>query len=228
MLPVLFVFCFFVVWFSSFAVFWQSSLFLRVGLCDKFSGANFCFLFFVFFSASFCFWWGLAYVFVYYFASSPWKFAKKFSSCQVLFLLARSLCLRVWVDDVFVVSLLSLFSFSFTQERKLRANRTPHPPPPHVLFVFFLFFFCPRRVGLFACSGRASFLFWLFSSGCHSGPRALFGLSRDFSEAFFLDARRQRRLLDSFLWSFVFPVLWCLRPRAFLDARVGARRRRGR
>ena len=37
--------CFFSVWFLSFAVFWQSSLLLRVGYCEKFSGANFCFCF---------------------------------------------------------------------------------------------------------------------------------------------------------------------------------------
>ena len=45
-----FLTCVFVVWFLSSAVFWQSSLLLKVGLCDKFSGANFCFLLSVFWS----------------------------------------------------------------------------------------------------------------------------------------------------------------------------------
>ena len=59
MLSVFFI-CVFFVCFAPFAVFWQSSLLLRVGLRDKFSGANFCFrsLF-----GSLCFWCGFAYGF---------------------------------------------------------------------------------------------------------------------------------------------------------------------
>ena len=197
------------VWFLSFAVFWRSSILLRVGLCDKFSGANFCF------SLSFCglvFLVGFCLCFLRIFLQvRPGNALKKFSSCQVLFFLVRSLCLRVWVDDVFVVSLPSLFSF-----QRERSGLTGHHTPPRTCCWFFPFLFsvpaalvCSPVLAVRPfCSG--------VSLGCHSGPRAFFGFSRDFSDASFLDARRQRRLLDSFLWSFVFPVLWCLRLHTFL------------
>ena len=91
-----------------------------------------------------------------------------------LVFLSRSLCLRVWVDDVFcVVSLLSLFLF---EEIELRANRTPHTPPARVV-VFLFFFFCPRRFVLFACFGRASFLFWGFFGVPFWAPRVFWILS---------------------------------------------------
>ena len=91
----------------SFAVFWRSSLLLRVGLCDKFSGANFCFcsLF-----GSLCFWCGFAYGFCVFSCNFALEaLSKIFLDVRSCFL-SRSLCLRVWVDDVFVVSLLLLFS----------------------------------------------------------------------------------------------------------------------
>ena len=136
--------------------------------------------------------------------------------------LALSLCLRVWVDDVFVVSLLSLSSFSFKRES---SGLTGHHTPPHVLFVFPFLFLSPPHWFVR--------LFWpcvlsvlAFLRGAILGP-ALFGFSRDFSEAFFLDARRQRRLLASFLWSFVFPVLWCLRLHTFLVGLAPGHRKAG-
>ena len=93
--------------------FWQSSPFLRVGLCDKFSGASFCLLF------SFCFLWflvGICLCFCLVFCKFALEMPKKFSSCQVLFLLARSLCLRGWVDDVFLFHFSVLFSLKETAQ----------------------------------------------------------------------------------------------------------------
>ena len=74
-----------------------------------------------------------------------------------------------------------MFLFSllfFSEEIQLRANRTPHTPP-HVLLFFF------SVPAAFVCS-----LVLAVRPFCS-------GVSRDFSEAFFLDARRQRRLLNS-------------------------------
>ena len=103
----------------------------------------------------------------------------------------------VWVDDVVcVVSLLSLF----LEEIELRANKTPHTPPHVLLFFFFSVpaaLFCSPVLAVRPfCSG--------VSSGCRSGPRALFGFSRDCSEAFF-----GREAVEAFapFWFVVFPVL---------------------
>ena len=50
-------------------------------------------------------------VFAYFLAISPRKCLKKILLMSGLVFFSRSLCLRVWVDDVVcVVSLLSLFS----------------------------------------------------------------------------------------------------------------------
>ena len=86
-----------------------------------------------------------------------------------------------------VVALFSFFSFFF--ERDSSGSHRAHPHT-HLVFLFLFLVFVPRRVCLFTRFGRASFPSGVLS-GCHSGPRAFFGFSRDFSEAFFLDARRQ-------------------------------------
>ena len=156
-------------------------------------------------------------VFAHFLAISPRKCFKNNSidvrSC--FFFLSRSLCLRLWVDDV--VCFVSLSSL-FVQETKLRSNRTPHPPALAVVFLVFfsppLCFVSPVLAVRPFCSG--------VSSGCHSGPRAFFGFSRDSSEAFFLDARRQRRVLV--FWSVVFPVL---RLHTFLVGLAPGRRKAG-
>ena len=102
----------------------------------------------------------------------------------------------------------SFFFFFFQRDRS-----GSHRAHPHTHFVFFPFPVCvPAAFGLFSRFGRASFLSRVLS-GCHSGPRAFFGFSLDFSEAFFSDARRQ----GSFP---VFCALFCfsrvvLRPHTF-------------
>ena len=71
------------------------------------------------------------------------------------------------------------FSFSyvsfFVSREKAQANRSH--PTLHLL-VWFLFFLCPRRACLFTRFGRASLLSGGLS-GCHSGPRAFCGFSRN-------------------------------------------------
>ena len=141
-------------------------------------------LLFLFFLGSLCFWCGFAYGFCVFSCNFAPEVLSKTSLdvrscfCLVLSVLGFGL-------TTFFVLFLSLFPFFF-EEIELRANRTPHTPPHVLLFFFFL---SPPL-----CLVR---LFWPcvlfvlgFSSGCHSGPRALFGFSRDCSEAFFLDARR--------------------------------------
>ena len=106
----LFSLVFFAVWFLSIASFWQNSRFLRVGLRDKFSGANFCFL------LAFCvlvFLVGFADVFVYILASSPRKRLKKFSSCQVLFFWFILLVLGFGLTTFFL-----FFSFPASSSRE--------------------------------------------------------------------------------------------------------------
>ena len=96
---------------------------------------------------------------------------------------------------------LFLFSLSFSFER-YSSGLTGHHTPPRTCCCFSFFLSPPL------CLVR---LFWpcvLFvsgvSSGCHSGPRAFFGFSRDCSEALFWT--RGGRGVCSFL-SVVFPVL---------------------
>ena len=176
--------------------FWQSSLLLRVGLCDKFSGANFCFL------LSFCV---LVFLIGICLCSSriflqtrPGRALKNSLHVRSCFL-SCSLCLRVWVDDVFCFS---SFPFCFSEERQLRSNRTPHTPPHVLLFLSFSFsvpaaLVCSPVLAVRPfCSG--------VSSGCHSGPRAFFGFSRDFSEAFFLGREAAKAFARFFLWSCCF------------------------
>ena len=92
----------------SFAAFWQSSLVLRVGLRENFSGADF----FCFLSVALCFCWGFAYVFFCVFSC---KFApevfKMFSSCQVLLFWFVLLVLGFGLTTslLFLFLLLSLF-----------------------------------------------------------------------------------------------------------------------
>ena len=172
-----FLFCvFFSVWFLSFAVFWQSSLLLRAGFCEKFSGANFCFcsLF-----GSVCFWYGFAYGFRVFSRNFAPEMLKKILLMSGL--VRFCLVLSVLGFGLTTSCVLSLFLLFFVQETKLRSNRTPHPPPHLLLFFLFfsppLCFVSPVLAVRPFCSG--------VSSGCHSGPRAFFGFSRDCSEAFF-------------------------------------------
>ena len=83
----------------------------------------------------------------------------------------------------------SFFSLFVFFERDSSGSHRAHPHT-HLVFLFLFLVFVPRRVCLFTRFGRASFPSGGLS-GCHSGPRGFFGFSRDFSEAFFLDARRQ-------------------------------------
>ena len=136
-------------------------------------------------------------VFAYFFAISP---RKCFGKILLMSGLPFCLVLSVLGSGLATSFVLSLFSVSFSLRDTDQANRTPHPPRTCCCFSFLL---SPPL-----CLVR---LFWpcvLFvsgvSSGCHSGPRAVFGFSRDCSEAFFLDARRIG--VCSFL-SVVFPVL---------------------
>ena len=158
-----FLICVFVVWFLSFAVFWQSSLLLRVGLCNKFSGANFCFL------LSFCvleFLIGICLCF----SRISCKFAPE-ESKEILLMSGLVFCLVLSVLG-FGLTTFFLFLFSllfFFEEIKLRPNRTPHTPL-HVLLFFFFFLFCPRRFVLFTCFGRASFFVLGFLRGAILGP----------------------------------------------------------
>ena len=110
---------------------------LKVGLRDKFSGANFCFCFFcvLVFLVGICL--CFSRIFLQFRPGSALKNSLHVRSCS----LSRSLCLRVWVDDV--VCCFSSFSF-FSEEIQLRANRTPHTPPHVLLFFLFLFLSPPR------------------------------------------------------------------------------------
>ena len=125
---------------------------------------------------------------------------KKFSCCQVW-------CFWVVVFLPLVVSpTSSFFSLFFFFERDSSGSHRAHPHT-HLVFLFLFLVFVPRRVCLFTRFGRASFPSGVFS-GCHSGPRAFFGFSWDFSEACFLDARRQGCSLLLVLVLF-FPFSFC-------------------
>ena len=73
----------------------------------------------------------------------PGSAFKKFFSRQVLLWLVRSSCLRVWVDDVFVVSFPSLLSCFFKRES---SGLTGHHTPPIRVVWFFLSFFVPAAL----------------------------------------------------------------------------------
>ena len=154
-------------------------------------------------------------VFAYFLAISPRNVLEKFSSCQVCFF---CLVLSVLGFGLTTSCVCCLFFFSFSFKRQ-SSGLTGHHTPPALAVVFLVFspplcFVSPVLAVRPFCSG--------VSSGCHSGPRAVFGFSRDCSEAFFLDARRQRRLFV--FWSVVFPVL---RLHAFLGGPAPARRKAG-
>ena len=168
--------CFFVVWFSSLAVFGKVILFLGWVCAINFRERT---LVFALFLGPCVFGVDLPMVFAYFLAISPRKCFQK-----ILLMSGLVFCL---VFSVLGFGLMTFFccpsSFSFfLEEIKLRVNRTPHTPPPRV-FCFFLFLSPPLCLDrlfwpcVLYCSGA--------SSGCHSGPRALFGFSRDCSEAFF-------------------------------------------
>ena len=146
-----------------------------------------------------------------------------------LFFRSRN-CLRkilLMSGPVFLGCFLSSFGF-FRRRRRLfrvcfflfkRESSGSNRSHPHTHLCF-----CPFCVsaatGFISRFGRASFPSGVLS-GCHSGPRAFFGFSRDFSEAFFSDTRRQGCFFASRA-CVVFPlfVLFCgFTP--FLEARVG-------
>ena len=103
-------------------------------------------------------------LFAYFLAISPRKcFKKILLTSGLVFFLSRSLCLRLWVDDV--VCFVS-FSSLFVQETKLRSNRTPHPP---ALAVVFLVFF-PRRFVLLRLFWPCVLFVLVFLRGAILGP----------------------------------------------------------
>ena len=167
----------------SFCRFFYRSSFLRVVVWKNFRERTFVFVRRCLFGVFWC-------CFAYVFASLlvffvPDTVLKKFSCCQVW-------CFWVVVFLPLVVSpTSSLFSpfFFFFFERDSSGSHRAHPHT-HLVFHFLFLVFVPRRVCLFTRFGRASFPSGVLS-GCHSGPRAFFGFSRDFSETFLLDARRQ-------------------------------------
>ena len=123
--------------------------------------ANFCFLF------SFCglvFLVGLCLCFMFIFLKVRPGMGSNilFTSGLVFFFWDHSLHLRVWVDAVVVFCSLFVFIFSFSFKRE-SSGLTEHHTPPRTCYLFFSFF-CPPppRTCLFACSGRASLLFWRF------------------------------------------------------------------
>ena len=162
----------------SFAFFCRFSL-LRVVFLKKFSGANFCFwvvvvlvlCFLVGFCLCFCFFlWRLA-------PESVWK----------NFFDVRSGFLGGSFSFPLVFSSTSFVFLFFSRDKDQVVTGHPHTH----FFACSFSLFVSRRAFCFALFGRAS-CFSAFFSGCHSGPCAFLGFSRDFSEAFFLDARRQR------------------------------------
>ena len=83
-----------------------------------------------------------------------------------------------------------LFVFVFFFSREIAQVVIGHTPTRTLCFFFLFLSVSPPHPDLSPVFGRASFPSGVLS-GCHSGPRAFFGFSRDFSEAFFSDARRQ-------------------------------------
>ena len=179
----------------SFAAFWRSSLHLRAGFCDNFSGANFCFCFLfwvLMFLIGICLWFSV--FFSQLRPGSVFFYSLLVRSC---FFVSFSLCLKVWVDDVVcVVSLSSLFL-----SRQSSGLAGHHTPPCACCCRFFL---SPPL-----CLVR---LFWpcvLFVLGFLRG--AILGPAR------FLDSLRTLlrpfswtlggKGVCSFFWCVVFPVL---------------------
>ena len=111
------------------------------------------------------------------------------------------------------MSSLFLFLFSFSFFREIDQVVTGHTPTRTLCFLSFSF--CvPAATGFISRFGRASFLSGVLS-GCHSGPRAFFGFSRDFSEACFSDARRQGCFFASCALFCFSPFRSVLRPHTF-------------
>ena len=77
--------------------------------------------------------------------------------------LSRSLCLRVWVDDV-----VCCFFFFFFFLKRQSSGLTGHHTPPHLL-LFFLFFFPPLCFVSPVLAVRP-FLFLAFLRGAILGP----------------------------------------------------------
>ena len=119
-------------------------------------------------------------VFEHFLAISPRKCFRK-----ILFTSGLAFCclvLSVFGSGLTTSFVLSLFSLSFSFERQ-SSGLTGHHTPPRTCCCFSCFF--SAALFCFACFGRASLFVSGVFSGCHSGPRAVFGFSRDCSEAFF-------------------------------------------
>ena len=163
----------------SFVVFRQ--FFFSKGRCvQKFSGANFGFWgsvwvlrVFVLFCLCFCF------VFAFI---APETVSEKFSRGQVR-------CFWVVLSPPLVFPPTSTFLFFFFS-REIAQVVIGHTPTRTLCFFFLFLSVSPPHLGLSPVFGRASFPSGVLS-GCHSGPRAFFGFSRNFSDALFSDARRQ-------------------------------------
>ena len=179
---------------------------------------------FCFLPVALCFWWGFAYVFFCVFSC---KFAPE-APLKILFMSGlvfwvRSSGLRFWVDDVFVVSLPSLVSFSSKRER---SGLTGHHTPPCTFCLAFSFFFlCPRHTCLVACSGRASLLFLRFFGVPFWAPRFLDSLGTSLRPFFW--TRGGKGVCSILFVVFCFPVLWCLRPHTFLVGLAPGHRKAG-
>ena len=190
-----FSFVFFSVWFLSFAVFLAKFSSSKGRFLRKIFGSELLFLL-SFWALMFLIWICLWFSRIFS-QFRPGKCLKKillmsgFLFCLVLSVLGFGLTTSC---------VLSLFLLFFVQEIKLRSNRTPHPPPHLLLFFLFfsppLCFVSPVLAVRPFCSG--------VSSGCHSGPRAVFGFSRDCSDALF-----GREAVEAFVLflSVVFPGL---------------------
>ena len=111
-----------------------------------------------------------------------------------------------------------LSSFGFFRRRRFFWRETVQVVIGHPLartcVACSLFLYVSRRFCLFRPFWPCVLLLGGFS-GCHSGPRAFLGFSRDFSEAFFLDARRQGFSCASLVLFFFLP--FCFAATLFLE-----------
>ena len=129
---------------------------------------------------------------------------------------------QVWCFGFFFLSSFGFFfsptsssfcvfvSFFFSREKAQVV--TGHTPTRTC--VFFLFFLCPRRNWFVLPFWPCVLSFWRFVGVPFWAP-GVFGFSRDFSEAFFSDARRQGCFSASCVLFCFSPFRSVLRPRTF-------------
>ena len=99
----------------------------------------------------------------------------------------------------------SLFVCCFSREKAQIQQDTALPPPARFVW-FFPFSFSVPAAFVYSHVLAVRPFCSCVSSGCHSGPRAFFGFSRDFSEAFF--GREAAKAVARFL-SVVFVIPLC-------------------